>query len=156
VIPVPTKIRAVIEDPASPILNCYDATNIESLAALSVSKILANQPITTKENTTMSYSNYTGVTGLDGPAAKTKRYVQGIGPMDHPEALVGALHRLGLLPNDLTAPLKTLAAAGRPLSPYFQVSMTDLDIALNSVANVDAAARIGFKSSLNRAGLLKK
>jgi len=105
----------------------------------------------------MSYANYTGVTGpgFDGPAKVTKRFVSGVNANDNTQAIVKTLHRLGLVSHELEAPLVQLAAAGKPLAQYFQVSLYDLDQALKDVA-AEPVDRLGFKASLRNAGLLKQ
>ena len=87
-------------------------------------------------------------------APKTpKRHVSGIGA-GSPARLVEILSRLNLVPNELTTPLQTLAAHGKPLSQYFQVATDALDVALMGV-ECSIEQRFAFKSSLNKAGLLK-
>jgi hypothetical protein len=155
-LPIPTKIKAIAEDPTAPDLECYDATNIESLAALAVSKVFANNPISIKSTKESIMTNYTGVTGpgFDGPAKVAKRFVSGVNANDSTQAIVKTLHRLGLVSNELQTPLVQLAAAGKPLGQYFQVSLYDLDRALSDV-DADAGSKIGFKASVRNAGLLK-
>jgi hypothetical protein len=153
--PVPTKIRAVREDPDHPHLDCY-SNDVATLAALAVSKVFSNhQPTTTPKKVDIEMIDINPANPNYNPTASTKRYVAGIGANDNAQALVGALHRLGLMSHDMETPLKTLAAKGQPLSPYFQVSVYEVDRALKDVANVSTQDRIGFKSSLHRAGLLK-
>jgi hypothetical protein len=83
----------------------------------------------------------------------TKHAVSGIGPSGDTARLIGVLQNLGLCPHDLATPLKQLAAAGRPVKEFYQVSVWDLDRALQ---NVDCSIqnRMQFKASLDRAGLL--
>jgi hypothetical protein len=71
-----------------------------------------------------------------------------------PQALIGTLHRLGLCPHEMVVPLKTLSAAGKPLSPYLQVSLYEVDKAISNVENASPLDRMGFKRSLQRAGLM--
>jgi hypothetical protein len=149
-----TKIKAIREDPKDPRLECY-SSDIATLATVAVSKAFSHQPPTTKESENIM-SNYTGVTGLDGPAfPSAKRFVTGVSANDNAQAIVKTMHRLGLVSAELETPLVQLAAHGKPLGQYFQVSLYDLDQALK---NVEASPqdKIGFKSSANRAGLLKK
>jgi hypothetical protein len=142
--PTPTKIRAVREDPASPILECY----ADDPAALA--KLFASHSTTTstKEKPYMSL-NPEYVTA----AAKPKRAVMGVGANYNVSALIGTLQRLELCPSGLAEPLKQLAAAGQPLAQYYQVSVYDLDRALSDV-DCSVSQRLQFKSSLDRAGLL--
>jgi hypothetical protein len=155
-LPVPTKIRAVVESPTAPHLDCYDATDIDSLAALAVSKVFATTPIThTKKDSKMAGNNYTGVVlGGDALPSSAKRHVFGIQANDNAQAIIGTLNRLGLCPHAYVADLKYIAAAGKPIGHLFSVTLQDLDRALS---NVDATAgdKIGFKASLRNAGLLK-
>jgi hypothetical protein len=79
--------------------------------------------------------------------------VSGIIANDNPVALVKALHRLGLCSHEMSDPLQKLAAQKRPLNEFFQVSVYDVDMALKDV-EASPQDRIGFKSSLKRAGLM--
>jgi hypothetical protein len=154
---IPTKIKAIAEDPSHPFADCYDANDIATQVALSVSRVFAttNQPTTTPKKVDIKMPSINSANPDYNPTTPTKRYVAGIGANDNAQALVGALHRLGLMSNDMETPLKTLAAKGQPLSPYFQVSVYDVDRALRDVANVSTQDAIGFKGSLHRAGLMK-
>jgi hypothetical protein len=103
----------------------------------------------------MSYANYTGVVGLEGNAPKvTKRFVSGVSANDSTQAIVKTLHRLGLVSHELETPLVQLAAAGKPLGQYCQISLYDLDQALKDV-DATPGDKIGFKASMRNAGLLK-
>jgi hypothetical protein len=157
-LPIPTRIKAIAEDPTSPDLTCYDATDIESLAALAVSKIFATNPTTTKptkETKSMSYNSINPANPDYVTSEAPKRFVNGVMANDNPQALIKTLHKLGLVGNDIVDPLVQIAAAGKPLGHLFQVSLYDVDRALKGVANADPQARIGFKASLRNAGLLK-
>jgi hypothetical protein len=164
-LPAPTKIKAIAEDPKSPFLECYDATNIESLAAIAVSRAFANNPTTTtipnpinpiptttkKEATTMSVENFGNPNYVT--STPSKRFVSGIMGIDNPVALVKTLNRLGLCPNAMAEPLQALAAAKRSLAEFFTVSVYEVDLALKDV-ECSPQDRIGFKNSLLRAGLM--
>jgi hypothetical protein len=156
-LPIPTKIKAIAEDPTAPFLECYATDDIDVAVALQISKVFAaHQPTTTakKEESIMS-ANYTGVTGLDGPALKSaKRFVTGVSANDNAQAIVKTLHRLGLVSHELETPLVQLAARGKPLGQYFQVSLYDLDMALRDV-EATPGDKIGFKASIRNANLLK-
>jgi len=82
-----------------------------------------------------------------------KRAVSGIGPSNDPARLIDVLSRLGLCPSGAVAPLKSLAAHGTPLKEFFQVSVWDLDRALEGV-ECSVSQRMQLKASLDRAGLL--
>jgi len=157
-LPAPTRIKAIAEDQKSPFLECYDATSIESLAALAVQKVFATNPINpttklTKESTKqMSVENFGNPNYVTGPAAP-KRFVSGIIANDNPVALVKTLNRLGLCSNQMADPLQKLAAAGRPLKEFFTVSVYEVDRALKDV-ECSPQDRIGWKNSLLRAGLM--
>jgi hypothetical protein len=148
-LPVPTKIRAIREDLNDPFMKSYDATDVSTLAALAVLKVFPNHQPTTKpkEDTNMSYLQFPVTPQV------TKRHVPGIGA-GSPARLVDTLSRLGLCPSELIEPLKTLAAHGKPTSPYFQVSVDALDVALGGV-EASIEQRMAFKYSLKQAGLLK-
>jgi hypothetical protein len=157
-LPILTKIKAVREDPKDPIKDCYPTTP-EALVALSLTRVIANhQPTSLKEESTPMISinpaNPNYLTDDDVIKASKKRYVSGVGANDNPIALVGALHRLGLCSSEMAEPLKKLAAQKRPLNEFLQVSLHDVDRALAGV-ECTPLERMGFKNSLNRAGLLK-
>ena len=76
-------------------------------------------------------------------------------PADLSASAVKTLNRLGLCSNEMADPLKKLAAQKRPLSEFFQVSVYDVDRALKGV-EASPEDRIGFKSSLARAGLMTR
>jgi hypothetical protein len=145
VMPIPTKIRAVREDPSAPILECY----ADDPAVLA--KFFASRSTTTSSTKGKPYMslNPEYVTA----AAKPKRAVMGVGANYNVSALIGTLQRLELCPSGLAEPLKQLAAAGQPLAQYYQVSVWDLDRALSDV-DCSVSQRLQFKSSLDRAGLL--
>jgi hypothetical protein len=86
-------------------------------------------------------------------AIRNRHAVSGIGPSGDPARLIGVLQNLGLCPPDLAAPLKKLAAVGRPVNEFYQVSVWDLDRALQDV-DCSIQNRLQFKASLDRAGLL--
>jgi hypothetical protein len=146
---VPIKIRAVREDPSNPILECYRENPI-GLAKLLATRTTI-QPTTTKTKANIMSLNPEYVSASSKPA--TKHAVSGIGPSGDPARLIGVLANLGLCPHELATPLKQLAAAGKPLKEFYQVSVWDLDRALQ---NVDCSIqnRMQFKASLDRAGLL--
>lgn len=147
-LPVPTKIRAVIENPDDPFLDCYSTNDIATQVALSLAS--NHQPATTltKETTTMSLNpEFT-----TSPRA-TKQHIPGIHAA-RADRLVETLTRLGLCPSDLAVPLKQIAASGRPIKEFYQVSIDELDRALNTV-EVSLENRMAFKWSLRQAGLLK-
>jgi hypothetical protein len=156
-LPIPTKIRAIRDDPADPQMDLYAKTDVASLAALAVSKAFSNLPTPTKKDSKMAGVNYTGVVGLEERPFKSasKRHVFGISANDNAQAIIGTLHRLGLVGNDIVAPLKQIAAAGKPLGGLFQVSLYDVDRALSDV-DATAGDKIGFKASLRNANLLKQ
>jgi hypothetical protein len=151
---IPTRIRAVRENPEKPLLDCY-TSNPNGLAALLASRTTAepHRP-QLKENMNMSHHNYTGYSSLAASkSGTTKQAVAGVGASTDPARLIDVLARLGLCPHDLATPLKQLAAGGTPVKDFYQVSVWDLDRAL---ANVDCSVsqRMAFKNSLDLAGLL--
>ena len=81
-----------------------------------------------------------------------KVHIPGIG-VGSPARLIEVLNRLGLCTSEMAEPLQQLAAAGKPLKQYFQVSVHDLDRKLENV-NCSTTQRLQFKASLDRAGLL--
>jgi hypothetical protein len=149
--PVPTKIRAIAEDPSAPLVDCYDSNDVATLAALAISKVFSNhKPTTTpkKEVTPMSLNpEYATV------AKAPKRHIPGIGA-GRCDRLVETLTRLGLCPGELAVPLKQLAAAGRPIKEFYTVDIDQLDRALNGV-ECSIEDRMRFKHSLHVAGILK-
>jgi hypothetical protein len=148
-LPVPIKIRAVREDSENPILACYSTDDPTALAKMFAARVIpTTTPTPKKEVTTMSLNPE--FTTAPRPV---KQHVSGIGA-GSPGRLVEVLSHLGLCPSELQASLKTLAAHGKPLAQYYQVSVDQLDLALMNVeASVDQ--RFAFKYSLKRAGLLK-
>jgi hypothetical protein len=149
---VPIKIRAVREDPEEPHLDCYRG-NPTGLAELLATRT-TTQPTTTKENTKMSHHNFTGYNGIAASqSGTTKKGVAGITASADPARLIDVLARLGVCPHDLATPLKQLAAAGKPVKEFFQVSVWDLDRALADV-DCSVSQRMAFKNSLDLAGLL--
>jgi hypothetical protein len=150
-----TKIKAIREDPKDPHLDCYSTNDVATLAALEISKVFANNPIlTTPPKKEDIMSNPSGlVDSYSYSYSKApKRHVPGIGSAS-PARLVDTLSRLGLVPSNLVDPLKTLSAHGKPLAPYFTVSIDELDMALNGV-ECSTENRIRFKQALVAAGLL--
>jgi hypothetical protein len=148
-----TKIKAIREDPKDPRMDCY-ANDVATQAALEISKVFSNQPNPKPESSKqMSIINY-GNPELN-PTIAPKRFVVGVIANDNPVALVKTLNRLGLCSNEMADPLKKLAAQKRPLSEFFQVSVYDVDMALKGV-EASPEDRIGFKSSLKRAGLMTR
>ncbi len=145
---VPTKIRAVAEDPENPLLDCYadDPTALAKFFATGT--ITPTAPPTKKDTTTMSLYPET-VTA----AKPSKRPMPGIGASNDPRRLVDVLARLGLCRNEMATPLKELAATGQPLGKFFQVSVWDLDRALADV-ECTVSQRMQLKASLDHAGLL--
>jgi hypothetical protein len=87
-------------------------------------------------------------------AAKApKQPMSGIGASHDAGRLVEVLSRLGLCPSAMATPLKQLAAHGKPLKEFYQVSVWDLDRALDGV-ECTVSQRLQFKASLDAAGLL--
>lgn len=158
-LPVPTRIKAIAEDPTAPFLECYATDDIDVAVALQISKVsAAPQPTTTKptkETNSMSYNSINQANPNYVTSEAPRRFVNGVMANDNPQALIKTLHRLGLVGNDIVDPLVQIAAAGKPLGGLFQVSLYDVDKALAGIANADAGQRIGFKASLRNAGLLK-
>jgi hypothetical protein len=148
-LPVPTILKAVREDPAAPLIECYPGQTPDALREILA---VANPTTIGKEKgqKTMSH-NYTG---YDGNARKLEiSPVPGINASDNPQRLIDVLSRLDLISDGMAEPLKILASHGKPLAEHYQVSVYKLDIAL-AKTGASLENRIGFKASLNRHGLL--
>jgi hypothetical protein len=86
-------------------------------------------------------------------AAAPKRHMPGIGANGNVSRLIGVLQALELCPIGLGESLQKLAAYGKPVKEFFQVSVWDLDRALAGV-ECSIEQRMAFKASLDHAGLL--
>jgi hypothetical protein len=79
--------------------------------------------------------------------------ISGIGASNSPARLIDVLSRLGLMPRDLSDPLKSLAAAGQKPGDHFKVSVWKLDEALNRT-DASTVNRMALKASLSQFNML--
>jgi hypothetical protein len=91
----------------------------------------------------------------DSNPASSKKAVPGVQAYrdGNVEPLLKTLARLGLCDSRYIEPLTAIAAAGQSMKDSFQINVWDLDAKLKD-AHCTFEQRIGFKRSLERAGLL--
>jgi hypothetical protein len=148
-LPTPTKIRAVREDPAAPLVDCYpeDPTTLARLFATR-STTTPTPTTTPKEKPMQNMTNY------DGNHSKVEKTpINGINASNDPVRLIEILERLDLVSPEMAKPLKTIAAHGGSVKEVFQVSVYKLDQKLRAT-EASVEQRLAFKASLDRFGLL--
>src|SRR5450432_4072456 len=147
-LPIPTKIKAVREDPSAPIANCY-REDTATLAKLFAS-ISTTPPTKQKIMLNMTgYNEHAAVKGVE------KYHINGVNASNDRGRLVEVLERLEVITPEFAKPLKTIFAHGAAdkLKEVLQISVYKLDAALRLTdATVDQ--RLAFKASLAHFGLL--
>jgi hypothetical protein len=148
-LPIPTKIKAVREDPNDPIVNCYSEDPI------TLAKIFAGRSTSTPTPpTTPKEKPMQNMTGYDGNHSKVEKTpINGINASNDPVRLIEILERLDLVSPEMAKPLKTIAAHGGSVKEVFQVSVYKLDQKLRTT-EASVEQRLAFKASLDRFGLL--
>jgi hypothetical protein len=144
------KIRAVREDPANPMMDCYDADDLTIRAKLEVARVMAshiptNQPPKKEESKMSLNPEY-----IDASAPKVQKYAI---PIHYAEApgVIRTLEALGLRPPN---ELRTLAASGAKVSAAgWQTTLDEVDMAL-AKTYADMSTRMAFKAALVRHGLM--
>ncbi len=150
-LPIPTKIRAVREDPAAPLVECYPETP-DALAAIFAARSTPTTPTTPKEK---PVQNMTGFNEHASVKGVEKTHISGINASSDPGRLVDVLERLELISPEFAKPLKTICAHsdGKQLRDVLQVNVYKLDKALKAT-DATIEMRLAFKASLDRFGLL--
>jgi hypothetical protein len=149
-LPIPTKIKAVREDPNDPIVNCYSEDPI-TLARIFASRSTSTTPTPTTPKGKTPMMNMTGYDGNHSKVEKTP--INGINASNDPVRLIEILERLDLVSPEMAKPLKTIAAHGGSVKEVFQVSVYKLDQKLRTT-EASVEQRLAFKASLDRFGLL--
>jgi hypothetical protein len=153
-LPIPTRIRAVRENPESPFLDCYPGTPPETLAKIFASRTTVTPPTiqSPKEKPMLNFTNYDENLAAASKGV-TKNHINGIGASDNPGRLVDVLETLELITPELAVPLKTIAAHGGAVKDFTTVSVYALDAKLRGT-DATLEQRLAFKASLARHGLL--
>ena len=151
--PIPTRIRAVSEDPKAPFLDCYPDISLEEL-----NKILASRttsPPTIKSQKEKPMLNFTGYDERLAASSKgiEKSHVNGISASDSPSRLLDVLENLELITPELAVPLKKIAAHGGDPKEFITLSVYALDAKLRKT-DATVEQRLAFKASLARQGWL--
>jgi hypothetical protein len=151
-LPIPTKIKAVREDPSAPIANCY-REDPATLAKLFASISTTPPTITpTKQKIMLNMTGYNEHAAVKGVE---KYHINGVNASNDRGRLVEVLERLEVITPEFAKPLKTIFAHGAAdkLKEVLQISVYKLDAALRLTdATVDQ--RLAFKASLAHFGLL--
>jgi hypothetical protein len=148
-LPIPTRIRAVRENPEAPFAELYPETRTE-LAIIFASRSTSTK--TTKEKP-MTMQNFTGYNEHASIAGAEKTHFNGINASSDPARLIDVLAGLGLCDYALVPSLKKITASGGSVKEFLQVNVHKLDQVLRG-SDASLENRMGFKASLAHAGLL--
>jgi hypothetical protein len=135
------KIQAVEEDPANPILECYEESTHAEIAKLFAARISQK-----KEEPKMIYPENLG------QPQPVIEFVPGVNASNSAGYLARVLDRLGLIENSAELP-KIEALAAHNLDTGVRVSVWKLDRALKT-SGATIENRMGFKASLHAKGML--